>query len=164
MSLKLYEIEQQYVELANQIIDNDGEITEELEKQLKINENELKTKGQAYALIIKQFEADNASIKAEKERLDNLAKSRQKTIDKLKERLLQSMNLYQLKDITTPLTKISIRNSTSTTITDESSIPKEYMIITEDKKPDKKSIKEALQNGTVVAGAELTTNQNINIK
>lgn len=164
MSLKLYEIEQQYVELANQIIDNDGEITEELEKQLKINENELKTKGQAYALIIKQFEADNASIKAEKERLDNLAKSRQKTIDKLKERLLQSMNLYQLKDITTPLTKISIRNSTSTTITDESSIPKEYMIITETKKPDKKSIKEALQNGTVVAGAELTTNQNINIK
>ena len=164
MSLKLYEIEQQYVELANQIIDNDGEITEELEKQLKINENELKTKGQAYALIIKQFEADNASIKAEKERLDNLAKSRQKTIDKLKERLLQSMNLYQLKDITTPLTKISSRNSTSTTITDESSIPKEYMIITEDKKPDKKSIKEALQNGTVVAGAELTTNQNINIK
>lgn len=164
MSLKLYEIEQQYVELANQIIDNDGEITEELEKQLKINENELKTKGQAYALIIKQFEADNASIKAEKERLDNLAKSRQKTIDKLKERLLQSMNLYQLKDITTPLTKISIRNSTSTTITDESSIPKEYMIITEDKKPDKKSIKESLQNGTVVAGAELTTNQNINIK
>lgn len=164
MSLKLYEIEQQYVELANQIIDNDGEITEELEKQLKINENELKTKGQAYALLIKQFEADNEMIKLEKARLDKLAKSRQTTIDRLKDRLLQSMNLYELKDITTPLTKISIRNSTSTIITDESSIPKEYMIITEEKTPDKKSIKEALQKGIIINGAELKSNQNINIK
>ena len=74
------------------------------------------------------------------------------------------MNLYQLKDITTPLTKISIRNSTSTTITDESSIPKEYMIITETKNQIRNQLKKHYKNGTIVAGAELTTNQNINIK
>ena len=42
MSLKLYEIEQQYVELANQIIDNDGEITEELENSLRLTKMNLK--------------------------------------------------------------------------------------------------------------------------
>ena len=60
--------------------------------------------------------------------------------------------------------KISTRHSTSTEITDEKALPGEFVKVVTELKPDKKLIKEAIQKGEIVPGAQLKQNTSITIK
>ena len=65
MKIALYQIEQEYISLANQIIDNEGELSEELETALQINQDQLEAKGKGYGYIIKDIEAEIDAIDVE---------------------------------------------------------------------------------------------------
>ena len=60
------------------------------------------------------------------------------------------------------LHKISLRSSTVVNITDEAHIPSYYIKV--ETKIDKEAIKRDLKNGIAVEGAELVTNQSIQIR
>lgn len=66
--------------------------------------------------------------------------------------------------IETDLYKFSSRKSTSVQILNESIIAPLYLTHKETYTPDKKAIKEALQNGEVVDGAELITKVSLAVK
>lgn len=80
----IYNIQQELFDIFNQIEENDGELTPELEESLKITQDEFKDKIKAYTCVIKQLELDLIGIKEEKARLDELKKSKEKTIERLK--------------------------------------------------------------------------------
>lgn len=164
MGLKLYEIEAEYIALANEIIDNDGEITEELNTLLELNKENLINKGKNYGLLIRELQGENDVIKKEIERLTKLADSRNKIIDKLKEKLVNAMKLYEIEDISTPIIKLYLRSSKSTEIIDINKIPKEYINVKTSETADKKAIKAAIESGIIVNGAEIVTNKNLQIK
>ena len=69
MKLSLYEIEKSQLEVVEQLIENCGELTAEIEELLKINAENLTTKGTNYGFIIKQMTAECGIIDAEIERL-----------------------------------------------------------------------------------------------
>ncbi len=162
-NISIYQIEHEYLTLVEDIINSGGEITPEQEMQLALTKDQLENKGRSYGYVVKQLESDCDQIDAEISRLQALKKSRNKTIDKLKETLTNAMNLFEVTEIKTPTLKINFRKSETveveSLIIDEKWCTSKTTIM-----PDKTRIKEALKNGEVILGAELVQHQNIQIK
>lgn len=163
-NLNIYQIEKEYLELANQLIESGGECSPELELQLTINQEQLEQKARGYGFVVKQMESDVSIIDAEIKRLGELKKARLKTIERLETTVSQAMQLYQINRLETPTLKISFRKSESVEIDDESAISFAYLKEKISYTIDKAMIKEAIKKGEVVAGARLQVNQNIQIK
>jgi hypothetical protein len=162
MKVTLYQIEQEYINLAETLIENGGELTPELETQLTITKDQLQNKGVCYGMVIKDIEAENDVIDTEIKRLTELKKSRSKAIDRLKDNLSQAMQLFELEEIKTPLININFRSSQSVEV--DVNLDQKYVKTTVSTAPDKVAIKEAIKSGVEVTGARLVTNQNIQIK
>lgn len=90
----IYQIEQDLLSIFNAIEENEGEITSELEEQLNIKQDEFKDKIEAYTAVIKQLELDITGIKAEKCRLNDFQKSKEKTIDRLKQIMINAIQMF----------------------------------------------------------------------
>lgn len=164
MKLQLYKIEQEYMILADSIIANDGELTPEMELALQINREQLEAKGTCYGYIIKDIEAELDVIDAEIKRLIDFKKSRVKTVDRLKEKLSDAMQLFDIEKLETPTLKISFRKSESVEIENENLLSEEFVVTKTTTQPDKTKIKEAIKQGIDVVGAVLKQNKNIQIK
>ena len=163
-NLNIYQIEKEYLELANQLIESGGEYSPELELQLTINQEQLEQKARGYGFVVKQMESDVLIIDAEIKRLGELRKARLKTIERLETTVSNAMQLYQINKLETPTLKISFRKSESVEIDDESAISFAYLKEKITYTIDKAMIKEAIKKGEVVIGARLQVNQNIQIK
>ena len=164
MKLSLYEIEKSQLEVVEQLIENCGELTAEIEELLKINAENLTTKGTNYGFIIKQMTAECGIIDAEIDRLSDLKKSRTKSIERLKNSLTVAMQLFGVDKIESPVLKISFRASESVEIDDVDSIPAEYMVTKTTTSPDKMKLKAAIKAGELTIGAHIQVNQNLQIK
>jgi hypothetical protein len=162
MKKSLYNISQEYFEIADQLID--GEATPELEMALVITQGELETKGACYGIIVKEMEADCDVIDAEIKRLTALKKARTNAIDRLKSNLSEAMQLFGILEIKTPLLKINFRKSEAVEITDAESLPPAYLRTKTVTEPDKTAIKDAIKAGAEIPGAQLVEHQNIQIK
>ena len=90
----IYQIQQELFEIFNTIEENEGEITPELEEQLSITQDAFKDKIQAYTAVIKQLELDITGIKAEKCRLNDLQKAKEKTIENLKQIMVVAIQRF----------------------------------------------------------------------
>ena len=160
--MNLYNIQKEYLQLAEQLAE--GEVTEELEQQLAINQEQLQHKGANYAYVIKQLEDDNLLLDKEIKRLTALKKSRTNAISRMKEAIKGAMMMYDITEIKTPTIKISFRKSEAVEIEDERLINPDYLNVVTTSTPDKVKIKEALKEGKEVIGAQLVTNHNLQIK
>ena len=162
MKTTLYEIEQTYINLVEQLIND--EVTPELEEALQIAEKDLQTKGIAYANVIKQIDAECDIIDLEIERLTRLKKARENASNRLKERIKQAMILFDKSEIKTPLIKLSFRKSEAVIVHDVNQLPQMFKTIKVTEQPDKNKIKEAIKSGVDVIGCEIIENLNIQIK
>jgi hypothetical protein len=164
MKLSLYEIEKSQLELVEQLVENGGELTPEIEQALQMNADNLTTKGVNYGFIIKQLDAETNIINAEIDRLQDLKKSRTKVIEKLKNNLSVAMQVFGVDKIESPVLKISFRAYESVEIDDVKSIPAKFMVTKTTTQPDKTAIKSAIKAGELTIGAHIQVNQNIQIK
>lgn len=159
-SLKIQELENAYWQL---ITETEGEITTEVE----YIENLIKNKREDYLkyAISKIYEL-NGVLNAKKEHkksLEEQIKSIQNQIDKTQEWVNITMNSLHLDKYDCEVGKISYRKSTSVNITDMELLPDEYKTEKVEVKADKTKLKQALKSDTI-AGAELITSNNLNIK
>ena len=83
MTKNIYDIADDYIAVIAEIENNEGELTEDLEKRLQIAEDELEEKLRAYRSVIKQNESFVDYNKDEIKRL----RDRNKSFDNTKERL-----------------------------------------------------------------------------
>jgi hypothetical protein len=162
MALNLYNIEKEYIELTELLIENGGELTPELEERLVINSEQIEQKGRGYGFVIKQLANDIKTIKEEKKRLDALLKSRENASKRLKEVLTNAMNLHDITEIKTETLKINFRKSESVEVENPDLLTAEFKKVTVT--PDKTAIKKQLKAGEIVIGAKLVENRNIQIK
>lgn len=160
--MNLFNIKQEYINLVNTIIDNNGELSPELSQALAINETELKEKAINYGYVIRSFEYENDIIDAEIKRLKALKEQKEKAIQKLKDAVSNAMNLYGIEKVESPALKLSFRKSESVEISEN--LDKRFMIEKVTLQPDKVAIKEAIKKGEQVDGAVLVINQNLQIK
>lgn len=163
-NLNLYQIQNEFIHLADQIIELSGEITPELELQLQINQDQLEHKGRSYGYIIKTLESDIDVIDAEIKRLQSFKVSRNKTVERLKETISNAMQLYQIEKLESPTLKISFRKSESVEIENQDLLDAEFLETKTTVTPNKTKIKEAIKNGEFVTGAVLKHNKNLQIR
>jgi len=166
MELKsLYEIEKDYLNIIQSLEENEGELTRELDEQIKLNKENLEKKSLAYIEYIKDREFYIEKIDAELKRL-TLIKARQQTIiDKLKSNLKEAVKTFG--EIKTGLYKITTYPSYSLEITNENILPKEFYTEEEIKVKhiDKNAIKKVMKDSNIeISGAKLNINQNLKIK
>ena len=121
----IYNIQQNLLDIFNQIEENCGEITPELEEQLNISKDEFEDKIKSYTCVIHQLESDLCAIKEEKARLDAIKKSKEKTIESLKRIIVEAIQLFGntsksgTKFIDYGTGKVSLRKSESIEIDDD---------------------------------------------
>ena len=164
MKVALYQIEQEYLNIVQSIIDAGGEITEEQETALSISKEQLQNKGVCYGFIVKELEGNIDLIDLEIKRLNALKKPLVNSIDRLKNNLSQAMQMFEVTELKTPLLKINFRKSESVEIEDLALLDSNFIKTTITKAADKIAIKEAIKQGENVQGAVLVTNQNLQIK
>lgn len=164
MSKSIFNIQQEYIDLLNQLEESDGELTPELEQALVINQQELEVKSVGYAHVIRKIEGDVDLIAAEIKRLQALKKAKETTVDRLKTSIESAMDLYGIRKVETPTMVLSLRPSESVTVEDEIVLPKEYVVAKTTYSPDKVAIKKAIKAGEKISGATITVNQNLQIR
>ena len=162
MKKSLYNIEQEYLEIANQL--EDGELTEQLEQALAINQQELQGKAVAYAYVIKDAEHNLSAIDDEIKRLQSLKKTEQNKVDRLKQTISNAMELYGITEVKTETLKINFRRSEGV-VGHSDSLPNEFVkVVPEQRKPDLTAIKKAIKEGREVEGFEIEERYNLQIK
>ena len=121
----IFNIQQDLYAIFNNIEENEGELTPELEEALTIKREEFSTKIQGYVAYIKQLELDNKGIKEEIARLKDLQKSKERTIDNLKKIMAMAINEFGdtnksgTKFLDYGTGKVSIRKSDSIEVDEE---------------------------------------------
>lgn len=143
-------------------IEETGEVfeTEDLD-QLDMAFEE-KVDGIAY--YIKNCEASAKAMKDEAKMLMERAKKHEQRADKLKKYLLEALSVRGMKKLETVKNKITTRKSTRVDIIDQDMLPKKYFAKKVEFTPDKKLIKETLEAGKNVKGAELETRITLQVK
>ena len=162
--MNIYQIQNEFQLIIAEVINNEGEITPELETALTINKEQLQSKAVDYSYVIKQLDSDCEQIDAELKRLQQIKKVRTNLAEKLKDTISNAMNLYEVEKIETPLIKLSFRNSESVEITNESQLDACFIVTKTVTTPDKKAIKDAIKNGELVEGATISYNKNLQIR
>lgn len=161
MKVSIYNIEKEYLELAEQIIEAGGEVTPELETALAINKESLEVKAVKYGYVKKDIEDDIKSIDDEIKRLQALKSSRVNTIAKLEEAVKTAMKLYGINEIKMQNLKIWFKASEAVKIEDETLIPAKYKVKKVEYTISKKLILTDLKAKKKVKGASLDKRDNI---
>ena len=161
MKQNLFNIESDYLKLMDQIQEADGEITEELAEQLKINEAQLQGKSIAYLSVIKSVEAFNMQIDDEIKRLQQMKKTRTNLIGRLKDRLLEAVNLFG--EFTSGTHKFGTRKSSTIEVENVNALPQQYKVVKVTEQADKAELKRAIKDGVEIPGVELVEKLNLKI-
>lgn len=162
MKNTLFTITTDYLELMEQVEVLEGEITDEINEQLIINETQLQSKSIAYLSVVKGKESFNLQIDNEIKRLQAFKKTNNRIIDNLKERLLDAVKMFGAFEV--GLQKFSTRKSTQVVInTETNKLDKEFKTIKVTESPNKTAIKDAIKRGEVVTGCELKEVLNLKI-
>jgi hypothetical protein len=164
MNQSIYKIQNEFQLIIAEVINNEGEITPELETALTINKEQLQSKAVDYCYVIKQLDYDCEQIDNEIARLNKLKKVRSNLTERLKNTVSSAMQLYDVEKIETPLIKLSFRNSESVEITNEQQLDAKFIVTKTVTSPDKKAIKDAIKNGELVEGATISYNKNLQIR
>ena len=152
---RLYEIDAQILALIDE---ETGEIADfEAFQALQL---ERSAKLESIALWIKELNAEAEALKAEKMAFAERQKNAEKKIESLEGVLSQALNGEKFK---TTLVECSFRKSDVVIINDLHKIPEDYLKY-KDPEPDKNAIKAAIRGGKEIAGAELLSKLNLQIK
>ena len=160
----IFKIQAEYQQIVNELIDNGGEITPELELALQITKDNFHSKSENYGYITKQFNAEMRIIDDEIHRLEQLKRVRQKAIERLKANIEMAMTTFEVDKIETPLIKISFRKSESVEVEDVNNLPALYKVVKLSETADKLKIKDAIKSGILIEGCSIKTNKNLQIK
>ena len=90
----LYNIEQELLDVIATLEDNGGELTPELEERLIIGQDNLREKLTSYVAVINKMTAQIDACKCEEKRVSSLRKSRENTLDRIKESVLNAVRLF----------------------------------------------------------------------
>ena len=90
----LYNIEQELLDVIATLEDNGGEFTPELEERLIIGQDNLREKLTSYVAVINKMTAQIDACKCEEKRVSSLRKSRENTLDRIKESVLNAVRLF----------------------------------------------------------------------
>lgn len=159
---KLYELTEQYNNLV-ELIENPDVPQELLEESLNSINEELETKLENIAKVIKSIEVDIKGLKEEEKRLADRRKSLENKIVNLKDYAEGSMRSTGITKIKGKVFTLNIqKNAPTVLIKDLECIPNEYFKVK--KEVDKTLLREKLKEGQAIEGVELRQTESLRIR
>lgn len=156
--MQLYELTEIYLNLKDMDIEE-----EDLNSALENIDDEIETKADNIAKVLRDFDGEIEALKSEEERLAKKRKAIENRQKQLKEYLQNAMLVLDKRKFKTDLFSFNIqRNAPSLKILDESKIPDDYYKI--EKKLNKNDLKEAVKNGLFEDAAELVQTESLRIR
>ena len=153
--MTLYEIDQQLMDCIDL---ETGEIIDaEKLNALQMERNE---KIENVALWIKDLKAEIDALKAEKQAFADRQKSAERTLESLNRWLTSALAGEKFK---TTKVAVSFRKTKSVQIDNVLDLDENFLRY-KDPEPDKKAIKDAIEAGQTVKGAQLVENTSISVK
>lgn len=115
--MNIWQIQQDLLAVFNELEENGGELTEELEEKLAISQESFRSKVENYTNAIKSVKADIAAIDQETKRLADLKKSKAAMVERLSNIIIEAVDKFgdstknggKFLDYGTG--KVSVRNS-----------------------------------------------------
>lgn len=162
--MSLWKIKKEYEEILKNLIDDNGEVSEEAENLLKINADNRNDKATEYYHIINNLDHENSQIDEEIKRLQSLKKRNKTKIELLSNSLISFISFFG--EFKSNLLNFKLRKSNSVEIDDDiiNTLSENYLTIKTTVTPNKTEIKKSLKNGLKIAGCRLIENYNLNIK
>jgi hypothetical protein len=159
----LYMIGEEYQELLWLMAE--GEIEESLFNEFIDDVSaDFSKKSANVASFFLSLESQADEIKIAEQRMNARRKSLEKNAKKLRDYLLNQMQLINLKEISTPEFLIRIRNNPArVNIVSEALVPDGYKLEEVSIRLDKNAIKDSIKAGNPVPGAVLTQNQRLHV-
>lgn len=159
--MRLYEYTQDYLNLLD--------LADEIEPEVLIDtlqaiQESIEVKAENIAKLVRSFEADAKTIKAEEERLAAKRKTLENQVNYLKKYLFEQLESMDIQKIKRPLFTIGIQaNPPGVDVIDERLIPHDYWIPVSPKL-NKTSILQHLKTGETVPGCKIKQTRGIRIR
>lgn len=115
----IFELGTALQKVFEEIEENDGELTPELEKELDITSQNFKDKIEAYCQVLTMYNSDIECCKNEKDRINSIQKTKKNNVERIKQRLLEAVEEFGEigkkgnKVIETPVRKLFTKELTS---------------------------------------------------
>ena len=114
--------------------------------------------------MYRQFLADEAAYKAEKEYFETKKLAATMAKERLKKSIIMYMQAAGQSKTTAGDFKLSMRPTEKINIIDEQLIPQKYITVKETKDISRSAIKDAIKKGETVPGAEIITGTSLTVK
>lgn len=159
--MKLYEFTQNYLQLIERADEIDEDVLIDTIASIK---ESLQDKAENIAKLVRSFEADTKTIKAEEERLKAKRKTLENQIAYLKQYLFDQLEIMGIEKIKRPLFTISIQaNPPGVDVINSGEIPAEFWNFP-DPVLDKKNLLLFLKTGETVPGAAIKKSRGLRIR
>lgn len=160
--MKLIELAEVYKNILN-LIDSGKATEDELKLALNQIEDEIETKAQNIAFVLKEIDSDIEKFKSIEDEFAKKRKSLELSKMNLKKYLESNMIATDKKKIKTEFFSFNIqKNAPSLDIMSESNIPNEYYIT--ERKLQKKELLDAIKNGVEIDGVSLKQSESLRIR
>ena len=164
--MTLYEISNEYQQFLSAV--EEGEIPEEaIPDTLESIRDDFQIKADNIACYIKNLKAEADAIKDERDKLDKRAKSKTAIADYLKRYLSEAMQRTGITRIETSRNALSFRRSSALFIADEEDFKQRHADLCKKEinvTIPRAEITKMIKDGKDIAGAELCTKLNLQIK
>lgn len=149
--MQLYKLTDEILELQDS-----GMTPEDIADTIEGMELEFNDKIEQTLSLIKNMEAEAVAFKAEAERLSNIASSKLKSVNKLKEYIKGEMIRLEKSKISTGVHSLTVRKPLKKlNIVNDKKIPPEWFDVKVTQSPKKKEILAALKDGQKIEGVEI---------
>jgi len=165
-NLSLYELSSTYLKALDDLTDPELDLpVEAVNDTLEALGDEMETKAINVTKFMRNMEATAKAIKEAEAEMAKRRKSLENRIKWMKDYLKGSMEHTGITKIECPYFKLSIqKNPASINITDEKSIPDQFKEQVISWKIDKTAIKNTIQSGDTIPGAELVNGTRLAIR
>lgn len=117
--MTLFGLSAQMAQIEDELYENGGELTPELEKELTETRESLVAKVDGYNALYQKLGAMAASAKAEADRLTKIKRTAENAQKRIKERLLWNMDQFGMEKLEGSLCKMSIRKGKSLEVNED---------------------------------------------
>ena len=165
-NISLYELTQEYRQALDVLTDPENDLPAEvIADTMEGLHGTLEDKAVNVAKFFKNLEATAVAIKEAEQRMNQRRKAIENRVAAMKDYLKLNMESCGITKIESPWFALSIaKNPAAVDITDEDSLPDDFVEIVTTRKIDKTAIKKAIESGAEVPGAVLTRGTRLAIR
>jgi len=167
--MNLWELTQEELSFIALMEETGGEVTDEILEELNIRRENFETKAESYTKLIMKLESEVDIAASEIKRIQSLKKTKENTVERLKEALKTAVMVFGREDAKTgkkryetPLFKLSLRHTKSVDIIQELDIPDEFWVVK--KEISKSMLSDAMKDGANIPGASWKENIGLQIR